>query len=138
VCKIRLLKLLSLSVCNCTSILLLSKSANVYLVRPSSICHYSLSTLADPDFHSPDSLCSLSNPCPCLFGFIGEFLTFLPSLFPFALHVSTLVSAIHVSWILLSRFGLLWITFLSFVIDSFCNNLKNISSTFPLKFLSMI
>jgi hypothetical protein len=72
----------------------------------------------DPHFHSPHPPHPVSNPCPCLFGFVGEFLSFLPLSFPFALPVSTSVSALRMSWILLSRFGLLRITFLPFVIDS--------------------
>jgi hypothetical protein len=53
-----------------------------------------------------------------LFGFVGEFLSFLPLSFPFALPVSTSVSTLCMSRILLSCFGLLRITFLPFVIDS--------------------
>jgi hypothetical protein len=43
-------------------------------LRPSAVIPY-------PHFHSPDPLRPVSYPCPCLFRFIGEFLSFLPSSF---------------------------------------------------------
>jgi hypothetical protein len=60
----------------------------------------------------------MSYPCPCLFGFIGEFLSFLPLSFNFTLPMPTSLSAMCMPRISLSCFGLLRITLLPFAIDS--------------------